>query len=178
MAVGPLRNDPNGVAQAFAEFGRGRNGLLLDNSNPIQLKADQICGLASQRGIPAVGRERTFADAGCLMSYAENPNEMYRRAAGLVDRILKGAKPHGFCTCTLCLAARGDGPFSCEGLCRVGAHGTIGFSENDRPGLEGLLHEACQRAHRGIGDLPGAGFARRRAIGTARRAMDLVDVQP
>jgi len=58
------------------------------------------------------------------------------------------------------------------------SNGIIGFSENDRPGLEGLLHEACQRAHRGIGDLPGAGFARRRAIGTARRAMDLVDVQP
>jgi putative ABC transport system substrate-binding protein len=88
-----LRNDPNGVAQAFAEFERGRNGLLLENSGPIALKADQICGLALQRRIPAVGRERTFADAGCLMSYAENQNEMYRRAAGLVDRILKGAKP-------------------------------------------------------------------------------------
>ena len=88
-----LRDDPNGVAQAFAEFGRGRNGLLLDNSNPLQLKADQICGLALRRRIPAVGRERTFADAGCLMSYAEDTNEMYRRAARLVDRILKGAKP-------------------------------------------------------------------------------------
>jgi ABC-type uncharacterized transport system substrate-binding protein len=88
-----LRNDPNGVAKAFAEFGGGRNGLLLDNSNPLQLKADQICGLALQRRIPAVGRERTFANAGCLMSYAEDPNEMYRRAAGLVDKILKGAKP-------------------------------------------------------------------------------------
>ena len=88
-----LRNDPNGVAQAFAEFGRGRNGLLLENSTPLQLKADQICGLALQRRIPAVGRDRTFADAGCLMSYAENPNEMDRRAAGLVDKILKGAKP-------------------------------------------------------------------------------------
>jgi putative ABC transport system substrate-binding protein len=88
-----LRNDPDGVAQAFAEFGRGRNGLLLDNSTPVQLKADQICRLALQRKIPAVGRERTFADAGCLMSYAEDVNEMYRRAAGLVDKILKGAKP-------------------------------------------------------------------------------------
>src|SRR5205807_1361487 len=38
-----LRDDPHGVAQAFAEFGRGRNGLLLDNSTPVQLKADQIC---------------------------------------------------------------------------------------------------------------------------------------
>jgi ABC-type uncharacterized transport system substrate-binding protein len=88
-----LRDDPNGVAQAFAEFGRGRNGLLLDNSVPTLLKADQICGLALQRRIPAVGRDRRFADVGCLMSYAEDVNEMYRRAAGLVDRILKGSKP-------------------------------------------------------------------------------------
>ena len=88
-----LRNDPNGVAQAFAEFGRGRNGLLLDNSTPTLLKAGQICSLALQRRIPAVGRDRRYANAGCLMSYAEDISEMYRRAAGLVDRILKGAKP-------------------------------------------------------------------------------------
>ena len=88
-----LRYDPNGVAQAFAEFGRGRNGLLVDNSTPVRRKADQICSLALQRRIPAVGRERAFVDAGCLMCYGENVNEMYRRAAGLVDRILKGAKP-------------------------------------------------------------------------------------
>jgi putative ABC transport system substrate-binding protein len=88
-----LRDDPNGVSQAFAEFGRGRNGLLVDNSSPLQLKADQICSLALQRRIPTVGRDRAFPGAGCLMSYGENANEMYRRAAGLVDRILKGAKP-------------------------------------------------------------------------------------
>jgi putative ABC transport system substrate-binding protein len=88
-----LGDDPNGVAQAFGEFERGRNGLLLDNSTPTLLKAGQICGLALQRRIPVVGRDRRFADAGCLMSYAEDLNEMYRRAAGLVDKILKGAKP-------------------------------------------------------------------------------------
>jgi len=88
-----LRGDPNGVAQAFAEFGRGSNGLLVDNAGPLQLKADQICSLALQRRIPTVGRERVFLDAGCLMYYGENVNEMYRRSAGLVDRILKGAKP-------------------------------------------------------------------------------------
>ena len=88
-----LRNDPNGVAQAFAEFGRGTNGLVLDQATRLQLKANQICGLALQRKIPAVAPTRKFADAGCLMSYAEDVNEMYRRAAGLVDKILKGAKP-------------------------------------------------------------------------------------
>jgi putative ABC transport system substrate-binding protein len=88
-----LRDDPNGVAQAFAEFGRGTNGLVLDQAIRLSSKAKQICGLALQRKIPAIAFVRTFADAGCLMSYAENQADMYRRAAGLVDRILKGAKP-------------------------------------------------------------------------------------
>jgi putative ABC transport system substrate-binding protein len=88
-----LRDDPNGVEQAFAAIVHGTNGLVLDQATRLQLKADQICRLALQRRLPTVGFTRTFADAGCLMSYAENVNEMYRRAAGLVDKILKGAKP-------------------------------------------------------------------------------------
>ena len=88
-----LRDDPNGVAQAFAEIGRGANGLVLDQATRLQLKAAQICGLALQRRLPTVGFTRAFPDAGCLMSYAENVNDMHRRAAGLVDKILKGAKP-------------------------------------------------------------------------------------
>jgi len=88
-----LRDDPNGVVQAVAEFGRGRNGLVLDNATRLVLKADQICGLALQRKIPTVGLARTFPNAGCLMSYAENLTETPRRAAGLVDKILHGAKP-------------------------------------------------------------------------------------
>jgi len=88
-----LRDEPNGVAQAFAEFGRGANGLVLDQAARLQQKADQICRLALQRRQPTVGYTRAFPDAGCLMSYAENIPDMHRRAAGLVDRILKGAKP-------------------------------------------------------------------------------------
>jgi len=88
-----LPDDPNGVAQAFAAFGHGPNGLVLQQSTHLRLKADQICGLALQRKIPTVGLARTFPDAGCLMSYAENEPEMARRIAGLVDKILKGAKP-------------------------------------------------------------------------------------
>jgi len=88
-----LQDDPNGVAQAFAAFGRGRNGLVLDQGFRVQLKADQICGLALQRKIPTVGLARGFANAGCLMSYAENLTEAPRHAAGLVDKILRGAKP-------------------------------------------------------------------------------------
>ena len=88
-----LRDDPHGVARAFAEFKPGTNGLLLDNSIPIARAADHICDLALQRRLPTIGYSRQFPKAGCLMSYSEDANEMARLAAGLVDKILKGAKP-------------------------------------------------------------------------------------
>ena len=56
-------------------------------------KADEICRFALQHRLPTIGLARGFPDAGCLMSYEEDINDMYRRAAGLVDKILKGAKP-------------------------------------------------------------------------------------
>ena len=88
-----LRDDPHGVARAFAEFKPGTNGLVLDNSTPTILAADQICNLALQRRLPAIGLFRKFPRAGCLMSYSEDANDMYHRAAVFVDKILKGAKP-------------------------------------------------------------------------------------
>jgi len=86
-------SDPNGIAQAFAEFGHGTNGLLIETATALLMSADQIGRLALQRRIPAGGHGRTFADAGCLMSYGENQADMFRRAAVFVDKILKGAKP-------------------------------------------------------------------------------------
>jgi putative ABC transport system substrate-binding protein len=85
--------DPNKIAQAFAEFRRGTNGLLLDRSTPLLLKADEICQLALRAKLPTAARGRVHADAGCLMYYGEDLGEMARRAASYVDKILKGAKP-------------------------------------------------------------------------------------
>jgi len=84
-------SDPSGIPQAFAEFGRGTNGLVLENSGVLFLAADEVCRLAVQRRLPTIAWG--FARAGCLMSYGENSDEMSRRAAYFVDRILKGAKP-------------------------------------------------------------------------------------
>ena len=53
----------------------------------------QIVGLLAKRRLPAISREREFADAGGLMSYGIHYADSYRRAATYVDRILKGAKP-------------------------------------------------------------------------------------
>jgi len=67
-----LRDDPDRVARAFAEFKPGTNGLVLDNSTPTVLAADQICNLALQRHLPTIGLYRRFPKAGCLMSYSED----------------------------------------------------------------------------------------------------------
>jgi putative ABC transport system substrate-binding protein len=85
--------DPNDIAQAFAEFRRGTHGLVLDRATPLQLKQDQICQLALQRRLPTAVLGRSFVHAGCLLYYGEDTNDMLRRAALFVDKILKGAKP-------------------------------------------------------------------------------------
>jgi putative ABC transport system substrate-binding protein len=75
------------------EFGRGTNGLVLEPAPALVFAAGEICRLALQRGLPAIGYGRVFADAGCLMSYGESLTAQYRRAAVYVDKILKGARP-------------------------------------------------------------------------------------
>jgi len=63
---------------------------------PGPLIASQIPGiveLASRTPLPAVFPEARFVEAGGMMSYGPNLAEMYRRAAGYVDKILKGVKP-------------------------------------------------------------------------------------
>jgi putative tryptophan/tyrosine transport system substrate-binding protein len=86
--------EPAEVERAFSEFTRnGTNGLLVDNPSVLLRVRERVCGLASRQRLPVVGRGREFADAGCLTSYGENLDEVFRRAATYVDRILKGRKP-------------------------------------------------------------------------------------
>jgi putative tryptophan/tyrosine transport system substrate-binding protein len=54
---------------------------------------DQIVSLAARYRLPAVYPMRFFAQIGGLLSYGIDSDEMFRRAASYVDRILKGAKP-------------------------------------------------------------------------------------
>jgi len=49
--------------------------------------------LASKARLPVISVTRQFADAGALMSYGPNFGDLFRRSAGYVDKILKGAKP-------------------------------------------------------------------------------------
>jgi len=54
---------------------------------------DLIIALAAQHRLPAVYPAIYFVRAGGLISYGPEPTDQYRRAAGYVDRILKGEKP-------------------------------------------------------------------------------------
>jgi len=47
----------------------------------------------AKRGLPTIYAQSRFVNAGGLMSYGVKLNDMFRRAAHYVDRILKGAKP-------------------------------------------------------------------------------------
>ena len=68
-------------------------GLIVTASGPAIVHRDVIIKLAAQLKLPAVYWQRIFATSGGLISYGDDPTDQYRRAAGYVDRILKGVKP-------------------------------------------------------------------------------------
>ena len=53
----------------------------------------ELVALSIQNRLPSICEGREFAEAGCLMSYGPDLLHSWRRAAVLVDKILKGAKP-------------------------------------------------------------------------------------
>ena len=60
---------------------------------PVHVHRELILALAARHRLPAVYYERFFVAAGGLISYGPDFVDQYRRAAGYVDRILKGEKP-------------------------------------------------------------------------------------
>jgi putative ABC transport system substrate-binding protein len=79
-AVAALASQPNG-------------GLIVTASAPAQLHRDLIITLAARHRLPAIYPYRFFVADGGLISYGVDTIDQYRRAAGYVDRILKGEKP-------------------------------------------------------------------------------------
>ena len=79
---------------AFAGFQKARPQALIVQLSPLASeRRENIAGLAAQQRLPAMYEIRTFVDAGGLVAYGPDVVEMFRRAAGYVDKILKGAKP-------------------------------------------------------------------------------------
>jgi putative tryptophan/tyrosine transport system substrate-binding protein len=76
---------------AFAREGNG--GLIVTASGVAIVHRQLIMTLAARHKLPAVYFQRFFVEAGGLVSYGADPVDPHRRAAGYVDRILKGEKP-------------------------------------------------------------------------------------
>ena len=79
------------VVTAFAHSPNG--GLIVTPGGPAFVNRDLIITLAARHKLPAVYFERSFVAAGGLVSYGADFSALYQKAAGYVDRILKGEKP-------------------------------------------------------------------------------------
>jgi ABC-type uncharacterized transport system substrate-binding protein len=77
--------------EAFARSPNG--GLIVAASGQASSHRDLIITLAARHKLPAVYARRLFVTDGGLMSYGPDRVELFRQAAGYVDRILKGEKP-------------------------------------------------------------------------------------
>jgi putative ABC transport system substrate-binding protein len=82
------------LAPAFAESQRrGIQALIMATGGVTQAHQDAIARLAIEHRIPVMYGAREFVEAGGLISLAPSYLDLYRRAAGYVDRIFKGASP-------------------------------------------------------------------------------------
>jgi ABC-type uncharacterized transport system substrate-binding protein len=95
IEVSPVNvRDAGEVERAVKAFARSSNvGLIMTSSPLTALLRDLVITLAAQHKLPAVYNNRSYAEAGGLISYGANFIDQYRQAAGYVDRILKGEKP-------------------------------------------------------------------------------------
>ena len=95
VEVSPVNvRDAVEIERAIAAFARSPNGGLIVTASALSaVHRDLIIALSARHKLPAVYYERYFVGAGGLISYGPDFVDQYRRAAGYVDRILKGEKP-------------------------------------------------------------------------------------
>ncbi len=86
-----MGSDIDRAISAFA--GRAGGGLIVTSSPTALINRDLIVKLAAQHRLTAIYPFRNFATSGGLTSYGPDLIDPHRRAAGYVDRILKGEKP-------------------------------------------------------------------------------------
>ena len=71
-----------------------RAGAVFVGPDPFLYRRNtQIAALAARHVLPSSSMESGFVEAGGLMSYGPDLTDLYRRAGGIVGRILKGVKP-------------------------------------------------------------------------------------
>jgi putative ABC transport system substrate-binding protein len=95
IEVSPIDlREPNQIERAIAMFAQSPNGGIIVAASGIgATNINLIITAAARYKLPAVYITRPFVVAGGLISYGPNFSDQYRRAAGYVDRILRGEKP-------------------------------------------------------------------------------------
>jgi putative tryptophan/tyrosine transport system substrate-binding protein len=79
---------------AFATMVRERaQAFILQGDSVLFNYRGQIADMALRNRLPAASLQKEYADAGFLLTYGADIRDLYRRAAGFVDKIFKGAKP-------------------------------------------------------------------------------------
>jgi putative ABC transport system substrate-binding protein len=86
--------DAKGLESAFQTAKQKHVGAIITTAtSPFFAERKRIVELAGKYRLPAIYFQKEFVDEGGLMYYGEDYADLYRRAAGYVDKILKGAKP-------------------------------------------------------------------------------------
>ena len=85
---------PNDLEAVFQEAIKGRaDAVIVLQSTLILPRRIEVAGIAAKSRLPALYPAAEFVQAGGLMAYGADLNDLFRRAAGYVDKILKGSKP-------------------------------------------------------------------------------------
>ena len=86
--------DASQLDGAFATAAQDKaRAVIVLSDGALYAQRVQIAKSAEKHRLPCVAWTPEFAESGCLVAYGANVVEMHRRAAVLVDKILKGAKP-------------------------------------------------------------------------------------
>jgi putative ABC transport system substrate-binding protein len=86
--------DSTEIASAFkAAANDGASALLIPASGLLFSRASEIAGLAAQHRLPAMYELKPFVDAGGLVSYGADIEEIWRHAATYADKLMNGAQP-------------------------------------------------------------------------------------
>ena len=90
----PAEHYPTDYANAFAFITREHPDALVVSASAVNVANRQlIVEFAAQRRLPAMYATREFVNIGGLISYGVDFHDLFRRAAGYVDKILRGTKP-------------------------------------------------------------------------------------
>jgi putative ABC transport system substrate-binding protein len=85
---------PTDIETAFRAASKGRADAVLVLTNPFPFsQRKQVVDLAAKSRLPAIYPQSEYVEDGGLMTYGPSINDLFRRAAIYVDKILKGAKP-------------------------------------------------------------------------------------